>query len=832
MSQEESERIKGMQERMQTDVNDEMIQEIAKNAVAKLNEEIENDRIKQIVRKAGVAAANDLMAIKDHFRAMGQEAAENLMAQRVDEKVHQRLEAARGVAKQINQKINIDEAIKKAQAQIEEKERIQKEIVSRGTKRDIRQTDKRGRAKQGRAKIQAVSTELVVSGEGAGAGAGDGDAGDGEVLMLEGQIIGAKRDEPEEGFEGSSMQRNKIFRATKRTAQEGDVLQIAQDLDEAQELKLEKTELAKIRRDYKGDVRAKIIKRIKKRNEALKNLRQHARDLILKARREKVAISQQDLAQIEQEESKIHQTANADVAAISQDDIAKQIKSGVTHTPGGPTDAGAGAIVAVDQGAVKVESSPGAGAGAGAGATQFPGATALGGGGTPFDPNDPATRATNAAALGRDFGGGVGGNLPAPPAPPFAFGGSAAPPFAFGGSPAPVVTPPSTPAVGASPAAPVAPAAPAIGPEVPMAGDADDVQLVDQNLKHVPAQAPAAEGVQEEKVGEEGQPEGSPGGGGGGIDGIGTGDVGGESGGNGADGRDDLLSPDEAKTLVRENFHWATKDTRYLDRAERGKIGYGTVADVQSIQPFGIGVGVNPVKDTTDKSVFKQTDGRFEPFRGQHEIVRQEDPKQQDGKGPGEDIAPVAEKPFAKIDGQIVWLPYYGRTVKFFFTARDFEELVANVVMDGEQLKLKAPDPGVIKAMQSTVDAVRKSLRESYDLPQIRIRHESLTTRYAEWLELKQIMKAIAKYQKTTSGMYNMPGLFSGNLREAVSKAIEEAVGMSGKKRQLGRGLEGSRAVQTGPESSDARPDFQPFNPFQVKERELKRVRTTLPIMI
>ena len=80
--------------------------------------------------------------------------------------------------------------------------------------------------------------------------------------------------------------------------------------------------------------------------------------------------------------------------------------------------------------------------------------------------------------------------------------------------------------------------------------------------------------------------------------------------------------------------------------------------------------------------------------------------------------------------------------------------------------------------------------------------------------------------------MYNQPGLFSGNLREAVSKAIDEAVGMSGKKRQLGRGLEGSRATQSGPQSSDDSPGFQPFNPFQVRERELKRVRTTLPIMI
>ena len=311
-------------------------------------------------------------------------------------------------------------------------------------------------------------------------------------------------------------------------------------------------------------------------------------------------------------------------------------------------------------------------------------------------------------------------------------------------------------------------------------------------------------------------------------------ETGGETGGEGADGRDDLLSPDEAKTLVRDDFQWVVKDTKYFKQSERGKIGYGQGSEnnVQPIQPFGVGVGLNAVKDhTKEASVFKQSDSRFEPFRGQHEIVKQVSGEDSAGSGSGEDIAPVAEKPFAKVSGQIIWLPYYASTVKFFFTHSDFEELVSNVTDDGSSLKLKAPDPGVIQAMQKTVDSVRKALRSSYDLPQIRMRHESLTTRYAEWLELKQIMKAIGKYQKSTSGMYQQAGMFSGNLREAVSKAIDEAVQMSGskRKRQLGRGLAGSQATATGEESKDERADFKPYNPFEKRERDLKRVRTTLP---
>lgn len=308
--------------------------------------------------------------------------------------------------------------------------------------------------------------------------------------------------------------------------------------------------------------------------------------------------------------------------------------------------------------------------------------------------------------------------------------------------------------------------------------------------------------------------------------------VGGETGGDGADGRDDLLSPDEAKTLVRDEFQWRVDDTRYLSRSSRGKLGYGQGGEtnVQPIQPFGTTLHASPDEDKGD-SVFKQSDDRFEPFRGQHEIVKQTPTRGGAGEGEaGEEIMATAMTPFAKIGGQIIWIPFYEKAVKMYFTSADFEELVANVTEQRGKLKLKAPSAAILRNMQKTVDEVRASLRP-FDVLPLKVRHENLTTRYAEWLELRQIMKAVAKYQKSTTGMYNQAGLFSGNLREAVSKAIDEAVGMVGKKqkRALGRGLEGAGPTQEAAAGSGSPAEFQAFNPFQVHEPPLKKTRSTLP---
>ena len=312
--------------------------------------------------------------------------------------------------------------------------------------------------------------------------------------------------------------------------------------------------------------------------------------------------------------------------------------------------------------------------------------------------------------------------------------------------------------------------------------------------------------------------------------------VGGQTEGNGADGRDDLMSSDEAKTLLTDTFQWVTKDTNYFTKGSRGKIGYGQGPshNVQPIEPFG--TTVHPFKKTLNETrgdkVFKQVDGRFEPFRGE-QVIRRENPKGEEGKGEGgggDDVMPSAQNPFAKVDGQIIWIPMYERVVRFFFTGADYEELVSNVVESGGKLKLKAPEPTVISKMKETILMVRESLRV-YGVKSVIIKHEGISTEYAEWLELKQLMKAIAKYQKTTSGEYNTAGLFSGNLRESVSKAIDDAVGtMSNKKqRTLGRGLEGAKATKTGPDDKDEPAGFQAYNPFQVKNEGVKRIRDTLP---
>lgn len=307
---------------------------------------------------------------------------------------------------------------------------------------------------------------------------------------------------------------------------------------------------------------------------------------------------------------------------------------------------------------------------------------------------------------------------------------------------------------------------------------------------------------------------------------------GGETAAEGADGRDDLLEPDEAKTLLREDFRWVQGDTNYFKRSQRGKLGYGSTTDVQRIEPFGISVSKLP-EETKGDSVFKQSDERFEPFRGLHEIVR--DGIREGMKAPQEDdeIKTSAQKPFAKVGGQIIWIPYYERVARFYFTSEDYSELVSHVVDTGGELKLKAPPQEVVVKMKTTIDSVREAL-SVYGLQRVKLKHDGMHTQYAEWLELKQIMKALGKYQKTTTGEYNQAGLFSGNLREAVSRAIDEAVGKVGekRKRQLGRGLEGSKRVKTTDKSDDSPASFQPYNPFMVRDEAPRQVNVALPQFI
>lgn len=307
---------------------------------------------------------------------------------------------------------------------------------------------------------------------------------------------------------------------------------------------------------------------------------------------------------------------------------------------------------------------------------------------------------------------------------------------------------------------------------------------------------------------------------------------GGETEMDGADGRDDLLDPDEAKTLLRDDFRWVQGDTRYASRESRGKIGYGSRADVQAVEPFGIHVNKLP-EESNGESVFKQSDERFEPFRGLHEIVRQEVREGMKPPAQSDEIVTAAQKPFAKVAGEIIWIPFYERVTRFYFTSEDYRELVSNVVESGGELKLKAPPKDAISKMQGTIDSVRQAL-SAYGLKKMRLVHDGMHTRFGEWLELKQIMKAISKYQKTTTGEYNQAGLFSGNLREAVGRAIDEAVGKIGekRKRQLGRGLEGSKRTKTSKESEDGPAAFQAYNPFQQRDAPLQRVHATLPRFI
>jgi hypothetical protein len=319
----------------------------------------------------------------------------------------------------------------------------------------------------------------------------------------------------------------------------------------------------------------------------------------------------------------------------------------------------------------------------------------------------------------------------------------------------------------------------------------------------------------------------APGVSGGGGDGVGL---------EGADGRDDFPSPDELETLRAKGFQWTTGNTQYKTREERGKIGYGTRTDVQAVQPFGIDL-IRHSGGEESTSVFQQRVSGRGPFEGGHDVENVDPKGPEDKSGPGgkgEDIQPAADKPFAKIEGKIIWIPFYGRAAKFFFTSKDYSELVSHVVESGGTLKLRAPDPKMLEGMQNTIDMVRKSLA-SLGVTQTRLRHEGLVTRHAEWLELQQLMRAIAEYQATTAGEYNTAGLFAGNLRNAITKALMDTVGkMDGKTSQvMKRGLEDAslgnpQADKRQKQASDS-DSREPYNPFQIQEGMLQTQHATLP---
>ena len=267
-------------------------------------------------------------------------------------------------------------------------------------------------------------------------------------------------------------------------------------------------------------------------------------------------------------------------------------------------------------------------------------------------------------------------------------------------------------------------------------------------------------------------------------------------------------------------------------------MGYGTRAEVPAIKPFGTTLEPLP-QDKTPEKAFKQDNPAFETFRGPHSITTiNKDGDVKDSKGDGDDITPVATKPFAKIDGQIIWIPFYGKLAKMFFTSSDYAALTSEVVQDGGVLKLKAPTTGTLKNMKNTIKEVRESLR-SFGSMEVRLIHGSLTTRHAEWLELRQLLKAIAKYQKTTTGMYNQAGLFSGNLREAVQKAIDETVGVLDENRKDRirqnpsgpRGLDAPGAGTSALEGSATAKEstFSALNPFQPLGAPIRKVHSTLP---
>jgi len=125
------------------------------------------------------------------------------------------------------------------------------------------------------------------------------------------------------------------------------------------------------------------------------------------------------------------------------------------------------------------------------------------------------------------------------------------------------------------------------------------------------------------------------------------------------------------------------------------------------------------------------------------------------------------------------------------------------------------------------------------------VMHSSLESKYAEWLELKQLGIAFAAYEQSTTGTYNTASLFAGSLRQAVDKAIRDVtdkMGLSQKPKEdtrsvIGEGDSTTRESEItdqtrGLVGAPSTPGTREMNPFFLQPnaaKGMRSVRSTFP---
>ena len=352
-----------------------------------------------------------------------------------------------------------------------------------------------------------------------------------------------------------------------------------------------------------------------------------------------------------------------------------------------------------------------------------------------------------------------------------------------------------------------------------------------------------------EQAGEEGEAGGGGGGGaggeggGGGAEGGGGGAGGGGGGmpppGEGEEGEEEAaqitsestrqseLSATEVVSLQYKSDFTEALDTQFMRLAtdrERGNLGAGTLADIQSADLWG-----NLLTQARADKIAQPE--RFIPTQPGSTTMGTADAEKST-----EDV--YSFLPFAKLGGAIVWIPRHVQAARFFFTSDDYTELVSHV-RDGNPLTLDAVNEVDPATMRNTITNSTKTLMMFCQLTSPLPTSASTEQVYAEWLEIRQIGKAVARYQQITGGMYENTDLtMKGGIRAAVASALKPFI-------QAWNQLHPNQTIAT--EEAGGRPASRPlfsakrkaeagivlpeeYNPqFSYEPVDLKRVKFSIP---
>jgi len=226
--------------------------------------------------------------------------------------------------------------------------------------------------------------------------------------------------------------------------------------------------------------------------------------------------------------------------------------------------------------------------------------------------------------------------------------------------------------------------------------------------------------------------------------------------------RQSELSASEVVSLQYKSDFIEQLDTQFMRLAsdqDRGNLGAGTSAEMQSADLWGNLL----TQAKPDKVVQNET---FIPAQPGSTTLAEAAPE-----APAEDV--YSFLPFAKLGGSIVWIPRHVQAARFFFTSDDYNELVSHV-RDGNPLTLDSTDQVDATMMRSSITNSYQTLQMFCQLNPPIPSSASTEQVYAEWLEMKQIGKAVSRYQQITGGMYENTDLtMKGGIRAAVASALK-----------------------------------------------------------